>query len=458
MAIVSINPHDGAELARYPSHSAQQVDETLAAATTAQRRWRQVPIRERVELLHAFARVLRAGKPRFAELVTREMGKPIVESEAEIEKCAVTCDYYAEHAPRILADEPVVSNASESAIVFDPLGVVLAIMPWNYPFWQFFRFAAPALAAGNGAILKHANNVPQCALAIEQLVREAGAPEGLVRTLLVDPSAVASLIADDRIAAVTLTGSTQVGSIVASQAGQALKKQVLELGGSDPFIVLADADVEAAAAIAVKARFTNVGQSCVNAKRFIVEDAVADRFVAAFVDGVRKLKIGDPMERDTQIGPMARANLRSDLHDQVQRTLAAGATLRLGGRPIEGPGFTYAPTVIDHVGSDMVAFREETFGPVAAIIRAKDAHEAVALANRTEFGLGAALWSGNIDRARKLARSIDAGAVFINGMVASDARLPFGGIKKSGYGRELGTYGIKEFTNIKTLWIGPAKA
>jgi succinate-semialdehyde dehydrogenase/glutarate-semialdehyde dehydrogenase len=276
--------------------------------------------------------------------------------------------------------------------------------------------------------------------------------------VLLDSSAVAGLIADDRIAAVTLTGSTQVGSIVASQAGRALKKQVLELGGSDPFIVLADADVETAATVAVKARFINVGQSCVNAKRFIVEDAIADRFVAAFVDGVRKLKIGNPMDRDTQIGPMARANLRSDLHDQVERTLAAGATLRLGGRPIEGPGFTYAPTVIDHVGADMAAFREETFGPVAAIIRVKDAQEAVALANRTEFGLGAALWSGNIDRARKLARSIDAGAVFINGMVASDARLPFGGIKKSGYGRELGVYGIKEFTNIKTLWIGPAKA
>ncbi|MBR0836900.1 NAD-dependent succinate-semialdehyde dehydrogenase [Bradyrhizobium manausense] len=458
MTIISINPHDGAELARFPSHSAQQVDEALTAAAAAQFRWRRVPIRERIELLRGFARVLRADKPRFANLITREMGKPIVESEAEIEKCAVTCDYYAEHAARILADEQTASNASESAVVFDPLGVVLAIMPWNYPFWQFFRFAAPALAAGNGAILKHANNVPQCALAIEEIVRQAGAPEGLVRTLLVDSSTVAGLIADDRIAAVTLTGSTQVGAIVAGQAGQALKKQVLELGGSDPFIVLADADVEAAAAVAVKARFINVGQSCVNAKRFIVEHAVADRFVAAFVEGVRKLKIGDPMERDTQIGPMARANLRSDLHSQVERTLAAGGDLKLGGQFVEGPGFTYQPTVIDHVTVEMAAFCEETFGPVAAIVRAKDADGAVALANRTEFGLGAALWTGDLARARRLAREIDAGAVFINGMVASDARLPFGGIKKSGYGRELGVYGIKEFTNIKTLWIGPAKA
>ena len=458
MIIVSTNPYDGAELARFSPHSAQEVDEALTAAVAAQSRWREVPIRERVELLHGFARVLRAGKSRFAELITREMGKPIVEAEAEIEKCAVTSEYYAEHAPRFLADELVASNASESAVVFDPLGVVLAIMPWNYPFWQFFRFAAPALAAGNGAILKHANNVPQCALAIEEVVREAGAPDGLMRALLVDSSAVASLIADDRIAAVTLTGSTQVGAIVAGQAGQALKKQVLELGGSDPFIVLADADVEAAAAVAVKARFINVGQSCVNAKRFIVENAIADRFVAAFIDGVRRLKIGDPMQRDTQIGPMARENLRRDLHGQVERTLAAGAILKLGGQPVEGPGFTYQPTVIDHVDASMVAFREETFGPVAAIIRARSAQEAVSLANRTEFGLGAALWTGDIGRARQLARSIDAGAVFINGIVASDARLPFGGIKKSGYGRELGVYGIKEFTNIKTLWIGPAKA
>lgn len=458
MTVFSINPYDGTELARFAVHTPQQVEDALSAAAASQYRWRQVPIRERAELLHGFARVLRAGKARFAEMITREMGKPIVESEGEIEKCAVTCEYYAEHASRFLADEQVASNASESAVVFDPLGVVLAIMPWNYPFWQFFRFAAPALAAGNGAILKHANNVPQCALAIEDIVCEAGAPGGLVRTLLVDSSTVAGLIADDRIAAVTLTGSTQVGSIVASQAGRALKKQVLELGGSDPFIVLDDADVEAAAAVAVKARFINVGQSCVNAKRFIVEEAIADRFVAAFVDRVKALTIGDPILRDTQIGPMARASLRSDLHDQVERTLSAGATLRLGGRPVGGAGFIYEPTVIDHVGVDLVAFREETFGPVAAIIRAGDANEAVALANQSEFGLGAALWTGDIDRARKLARRIDAGAIFINGMVASDARLPFGGIKKSGYGRELGVYGIKEFTNIKTVWIGPAKA
>ncbi|OYY12894.1 MAG: NADP-dependent succinic semialdehyde dehydrogenase, partial [Rhizobiales bacterium 35-68-8] len=349
------------------------------------------------------------------------------------------------------------SNASESAVVFDPLGVVLAIMPWNYPFWQFFRFAAPAFAAGNGAILKHANNVPQCALAIEEVMREAGCPEGLFRTLLIDSGAVAGLIADDRIAAVTLTGSTEVGMIVAAQAGRALKKQVLELGGSDPFIVLADADIDAAAAMAVKARFINVGQSCINAKRFIVEDAVADRFVEAFCAGVARLKMGDPLERDTNIGPMARANLRDTLHDQVERSVAAGAVLKAGGTPVDGPGFFYPATVLDHVGPDMAAACEETFGPVAAVIRVADAEAAIARANAIEFGLGAALWTSDVARGKALARRIEAGAVFVNGMTASDPRLPFGGIKKSGYGRELGVYGIREFVNIKTLWVGPAK-
>ena len=455
--LMSVNPATGGELARFDVHSPAEVDAALSAAVRAQAAWREVPITERVELLRRTAQVLRAGKARYAEMITREMGKPLPESEGEIEKCAWNCDFYADEAPGYLADEAVASSATESSIVFDPLGVVLAIMPWNYPFWQFFRFAAPAFAAGNGAILKHANNVPQCAMAVEEVMRDAGAPEGLFRTLLIEADQVAGLIADDRIAAVTLTGSTQVGSIVASQAGRALKKQVLELGGSDPFIVLADADVEAAAAAAVKARFINVGQSCVNAKRFIVEDAVADRFVTAFVAGVGQLKIGDPMQRDTSIGPMARANLRDELHRQVQATLAAGATLKLGGRFVEGPGFTYAPTVLDGVTPDMAAFREETFGPVAAIIRAKDADEAVRLANDTEFGLGTALWTSDLARARARARRIDAGAVFINGMVASDPRLPFGGIKRSGYGRELGIYGIKEFVNIKTVWIGPAR-
>ncbi|RVE88945.1 NAD-dependent succinate-semialdehyde dehydrogenase [Sinorhizobium meliloti] len=456
--IVTTNPATGEELARYELHDDAFVDAALSAAAKTQKAWRKKPVEERVRLLGAMAKVLRAGKSRYAEMVTREMGKPIVESEAEIEKCAYNCDFYAEHAAQYLADEAVASNASESAVVFDPLGVVLAIMPWNYPFWQFFRFAAPAFAAGNGAVLKHANNVPECALAIEEIMREAGCPEGLFATLLIEPAKVAGIIADDRIAAVTLTGSTEVGAIVASQAGQALKKQVLELGGSDPFIVLADADLEEATNVAVKARYINVGQSCVNAKRFIVEDAIADRFVELFCEKVAKLKVGDPMERDTNIGPMARENLMGGLHAQVEKTISAGAELKLGGAPLNRPGHFYPPTVLDHVRPEMAAFCEETFGPVAAIIRVRDAEEAVRLANQTEYGLGSAMWTGDVERARRLARDIDAGAVFINGMVASDPRYPFGGIKRSGYGRELGVYGIREFVNIKTVWIGPANA
>ncbi|KQY12540.1 NAD-dependent succinate-semialdehyde dehydrogenase [Rhizobium sp. Root482] len=456
--ITAVNPTTGKVIAAYKPHDDAYVDAALSGAVAAQREWRKLPTQQRVTLLTAMARVLRAGKTKYAEMITLEMGKPIVEAEGEIEKCAYNCDFYAEHAPQYLADEFLSSNATESFAAFDPLGVVLAIMPWNYPFWQFFRFAAPAFAAGNGAILKHANNVPQCALAIEEIMHEAGCPEGLFRTLLIEPSKVAGIIADDRIAAVTLTGSTEVGAIVASQAGKALKKQVLELGGSDPFIVLADADLEEAATVAVKARYINVGQSCVNAKRFIVEDSIADCFVELFCKGAAALKIGDPMERDTNIGPMARANLMTGLHAQVEKTVAAGASLKMGGKPIEGDGFYYPPTVLDNVRPDMVAFCEETFGPVAAIIRVKDVDEAIRLANQTEFGLGSALWTKDLPRARKLAGEIDAGAVFINGMVASDPRYPFGGIKRSGYGRELGVYGIREFVNIKTVWIGPAKA
>lgn len=456
-AITSISPATNKPIKTFALQDDAAIEAALAAAASAQRAWRQVPVEERVTLLTRMASALRAGKARYAEMIVREMGKPLAEAEAEIEKCAYNCDFYAEHAPAYLADEEVASNASESVVAFEPLGVVLAIMPWNYPFWQYFRFAAPALAAGNGAILKHANNVPECALAVQEVMAAAGAPAGLTATLLIDTSKVAGLIEDERIAAVTLTGSTEVGAIVASQAGKALKKQVLELGGSDPFIVLADADLEAAAETAVKARYINVGQSCVNAKRFIIEEAVADQFTELFVEKASALKIGDPMERDTKIGPMARENLRTALQDQVRRSVAEGAVLKLGGEPIEGDGFYYPPTVLDHVKPGMTAFREETFGPVAAIIRAKDADEAVAMANDSEYGLGAALWTGDIVRGRRLATRIEAGAVFINGMTASDPRYPFGGIKRSGYGRELGVYGIREFVNIKTVWIGPAK-
>ena len=454
--ISSINPATGTVVAEFDEHTDAQVERMLQGAVTAQKRWARQPIEVRAAVLTAVARVLRERKAEYARLITTEMGKPLAEAEAEIEKCAWTCDHYAQHGPGYLADMPVASNA-ESYIAYDPLGVVLAVMPWNYPFWQFIRFAAPALVAGNGAILKHANNVPQCALALQQALVDAGVPAGLMSTVLIASSRVQALIADARIAAVTLTGSTAVGKQVAAQAGSALKKQVLELGGSDPFIVLADADVAAAARTAVKARFGNCGQSCVSSKRFIVEDAVADAFVAAFVAHTRELVVGDPLDPRTTIGPMARPSLVADLDSQVQRSLAAGARLLTGGAARPGPGCYYEPTILDDVTPDMAAAIEETFGPAAAILRVGDADEAIALANATEFGLAAALWTGDLARARRLVRQIEAGAVFVNGQVVSDARLPFGGIKQSGYGRELGAAGAREFTNTKTVWIGPAR-
>ncbi|MFH8453955.1 NAD-dependent succinate-semialdehyde dehydrogenase [Streptomyces fungicidicus] len=455
MTIVSTNPATGEELSRHTLHSDTDVEAVLDAAVRAQADWRRRTVTERTPLLRAVARVLREGRDEYAALITAEMGKPVAEALGEIDKCAWTCEHYADHAASYLADCPVASDAAESAVVYDPLGVVLAIMPWNYPFWQFFRFAAPALAAGNATLLKHANNVPQCALAVEDVLRKAGAPEGLCRTLLIGVDRIAGLIADSRVAAVTLTGSTQVGAIVAAQAAAQLKKQVLELGGSDPFIVLADADVAQAAATAVKARFVNNGQSCVNAKRFIVEEAVADEFAQLFTAHVAALTVGDPTDPATDLGPLARPDLRATLHDQVTRSVAAGAKVLLGGDLPDGTGAFYPPTVLDHVIPGTAAFDEETFGPLAALIRVPDAETALTLANQTEYGLGAALWTRDVDRARDLSRRLDAGAVFVNGMVASDPRLPFGGIKKSGYGRELGAEGIREFVNTKTVWIGP---
>ena len=454
--IHSINPATGETLASFPNHDAAIVERTLAAAAAAQRVWREQAVQQRVGLLTALARVLRLHKADYARLITLEMGKPLTEAIGEIEKCAVTCEYYALHAPAFLDDEVVASNATDSRIVYDPLGILLAVMPWNYPFWQVMRAAVPAMAAGNGVVLKHAGNVPQCALALASLFAEAGAPAGLFGLLLIDSSAVRAVIEDPRIAAVTFTGSTPVGRAIASQAGHALKKQVLELGGSDPFIVLADADVQAAAKAAVKARFQNTGQSCISSKRFIVEDAIADEFSNAMCELTAKLVVGDPLVAGTEIGPMARANLRDELHAQVEASVAQGAVLRTGGHVLPQTGHFYAPTVLDHVGIDMVAAREETFGPVAAIIRVRNAEEAVNVANSTEFGLGAALWTSDLTRARRLSRQIDAGAVFVNGVVASDARLPFGGTKQSGYGRELGVHGLREFTNIKIVWTGPA--
>jgi succinate-semialdehyde dehydrogenase/glutarate-semialdehyde dehydrogenase len=381
------------------------------------------------------------------------MGKPIVQGEAEVDKCAWTCDFYADQAATYLAPQPRETDASLSYVRFDPLGLILAVMPWNFPFWQVFRFAAPALMAGNAGLLKHASNVPRCALQIEEVLREAGFPRGLFATALVPSRAVAGLIADPRVAAVTLTGSDLAGSQVAEHAGRELKKTVLELGGSDPFIVLADADVAAAARTAADARLVNSGQSCIAAKRFIAVEAVADAFVARFAEELRTRRMGDPLDRTTQVGPQARTDLRDALHAQVEESVKRGARRVLGGEVPPGPGAFYPPTLLAAVDRGMPAFDEETFGPVAAVIRAKDDADAVRLANDSVFGLGASLWTQNHARAERLAAQIEAGSIFVNGLVKSDPRLPFGGIKRSGYGRELSEYGIREFVNIKTVWI-----
>lgn len=453
----SVNPTTGEVIGRVAEQSHAEVDSVLDAAAVAQREWRRRSVDDRAILLRRMATVLRDNREPYARAIAEEMGKPIGQARAEIDKSALTLDFYADHAPTFLAFDVIPTEASESGAAFDPLGVVLAIMPWNYPFWQFFRFAAPALAAGNGAVLKHANNVPRCAQLIAEVFEKAQGPTGLLGVLFIDSTRVADVIADDRIAAVTLTGSTEVGAIVASQAGAALKKQVLELGGSDPFIVLADADLDRASTVAVSARFTANGQSCVNAKRFLVDESVADEFVALFVEKAQALVVGDPFDDTTQIGPMARDNLRNALHDQVRRSVDAGALLKLGGAPIDGPGFFYPPTILDHVTSESAVFREETFGPVAAVTRVADVAEAIALANDSEYGLGAAVWTRDTEAAKLVASALDAGAVFVNAQVASDPRLPFGGIKKSGYGRELGMYGIREFVNVKSIWIESAR-
>ncbi len=457
MVIRSINPATEEVLAEFEAFSPEQIDAVLREAQQAFRQWNRTSFEERAALMRRAASYLRQHQERLAGLTTAEMGKPIVEAEAEIEKCAWTAGFYAEHAARFLADEPVATNASESFVAFEPLGTVLAIMPWNFPYWQVFRFAIPALMAGNTAVLKHASNVSQCALAIEEIFREAGFPQGAFRTLVVSSSAVEGIIKDPRIAAVTLTGSEAVGSIVARTAGEALKKIVLELGGSDPFIVLADADVDGAVEFAVRSRFQDCGQSCISAKRFIVVEEVAEEFEQRFARATAHLRVGDPTRRETQIGPVARGDLREDLDRQVRETVQQGARILQGGKSLGDRGYFYAPTVLVNVQPTMVAFQEETFGPIAAVMRVCDAEEAIAIANASIYGLGGNLWTSDIERGKQLARRIETGGVFINGMTASDPRLPFGGVKRSGYGRELSSYGIREFVNIQTIWVGPAE-
>jgi succinate-semialdehyde dehydrogenase/glutarate-semialdehyde dehydrogenase len=453
MTIQSINPAMGEVLENFSETTGGEIDGILEAAFTAFLEWRRRPYMERAKRMREAGRILREGRAKYARTMALEMGKPIVQGEGEAEKCAWVCDYYAENAETLLAHQPRKTEASRSYIEFDPIGPVLAIMPWNFPFWQVFRFAAPALMAGNAGILKHASNVPRCALHIEEIFREAGFPENLFRAVLVGPEKVGAMIADPRIRAVTLTGSDSAGSKVAEQAGRQIKKTVLELGGSDPFIVLEDADVQKAAKTAADARLINSGQSCIAAKRFIVVEKVADAFERRFISEMRSRKMGDPLERDTQVGPQARHDLRAALHRQVEESVKRGAELLLGGQMPDGPGAFYPPTVLFGVSKGMPVFDEETFGPVAAVIRAQGDADAIRLANDSAFGLGASLWTRNGERAEDIAGDLDVGCVFVNEAVKSDPRLPFGGVKRSGYGRELSEYGIREFVNIKSVWM-----
>ncbi|MEO8430117.1 MAG: NAD-dependent succinate-semialdehyde dehydrogenase [Acidobacteriota bacterium] len=453
MPIESINPATGETLRRFEAAPPDEVEHRVALAAAAFRAWRTVSFAERSARMYRAAEILDLEKRRWAEIMTLEMGKPIDAAVAEAEKCAWGCRYYAEKAKRFLADEPVKTDAKESRISYQPLGAILAVMPWNFPFWQVFRFAAPALMAGNVGLLKHASNVPQCALAIEEIFRRAGFPDGVFQTLLIGSDRVAALVADPRIAAVTLTGSEAAGTSIGAAAGGAIKKVVLELGGSDPFIVCASADVAAAAATAVKARTINNGQSCIAAKRFLVHADVAAEFERRFVEGMKSLKIGDPMDPATDIGPLATPKIRDEVDDQVRRTVAAGARLLLGGKPIEGPGNFYPPTVLAEVPAGSPGADEEVFGPVASLFTFGNLEEAIALANHPRFGLGASVWTRDPGERERLVRDIEAGSVFVNGMVKSDPRVPFGGIKRSGFGRELSSHGIREFVNVKTVWI-----
>jgi succinate-semialdehyde dehydrogenase/glutarate-semialdehyde dehydrogenase len=442
--VVTRDPATGRELRRYPVHDDAAVSRALAETSAAARVWASTPLDDRLALLRAVGKLLTGRRDEYAALITAEMGKPLAESLAEIDKCAWNCSVVADLAPGWLADRPIESGASRSWISYEPLGVIFAVMPWNFPFWQVLRFACAALSAGNAALLKHSPDVTGCALAIEQLFLDAGAPAGLFRSLVIEaervPAVSARIVADPRIAAVTLTGSERAGSAIAQAAGAALKKTVLELGGSDPFVVLADADIPAAAAAAARSRFGNAGQSCVAAKRFVVVDAIADEFVAALLAEVKSL----------EIGPLARTDLRDAALRQISESVAAGASLLTGGTA--GSGFHLEPTVLDHVTPGMAAFAEETFGPVAAVVRARDDEHAIALANDTDFGLGCSVW-GSDEHALAVGKRIRSGALFVNAPVASDPRLPFGGIGRSGYGRELSAEGVREFTNVRTVAI-----
>jgi len=453
MAIASINPATGEELKEFASFDDSEIEKRLQRAERAFATYRHVPFAKRTQLMMAAASLLDREKEKFARIITLEMGKLFRAAMEEVEKCARGCRFYAENSERFLEDEPAQTDAARSYVRYQPLGAVLAIMPWNFPFWQVFRFAAPALMAGNVGLLKHASNVPQCALAIEQIFCRAGFDDGVFQTLLIEPEQVEKLIVDPRVKAVTLTGSEKAGSEVASTAGRYIKKSVLELGGSDAFIVMPSTDFEGALSTAVKARTINSGQSCIAAKRFFVADEIYDEFLHQFVERMRALKIGDPFDETTDLGPLATEQILQGVHEQVQKSIAAGAKLLTGGNRIHGPGFFYEPTVLVDVPKESPAYREEVFGPVASVFRVRDADEAVEVANDTTFGLGASAWTNDPAEQELFASELETGMVFINAMVASDPRLPFGGVKHSGVGRELGAAGIREFTNTKTIWI-----
>ena len=454
MAIATINPATGETVKTFTPLSSAEIESKLSLAQSTFEQYRKTSFEQRSQWLNRAADLLEQDALKFAQIMTLEMGKTLQSAIAEAEKCAKVCRYYAEKAPEFLADVSIASDATKSYVAYQPLGVILAVMPWNFPFWQVFRFAAPALMAGNVGILKHASNVPQCALAIESIIAEAGFPQGAFQTLLIGAKQVESIIQDDRVKAATLTGSEPAGAALASSGGQQIKKVVLELGGSDPFIVLESADLESAVTTAVKARMLNNGQSCIAAKRLIVAESIADRFESRLIEEFKALKVGDPTAKDTDIGPLATESIRSELHGQVQQAVKQGAKILIGGEPITNlAGNYYPPTILTDISVDSAIAKEEFFGPVALLFRVKDLDEAIALANDIPFGLGASAWTTNQDESQRLVAEIEAGAVFINGMVKSDPRLPFGGIKRSGFGRELSSQGIHEFVNIKTVWI-----
>jgi succinate-semialdehyde dehydrogenase/glutarate-semialdehyde dehydrogenase len=453
MAIATINPATGEVLKKFEPLTDAQVDERIAKAAKAFQSFRKTSFADRAKWMLNAGEILEKEKAELGRLMTLEMGKTFSSAVAEAAKCATACQYYAENAAKFVADEVIETSATKSYIHYQPVGIVLAVMPWNFPFWQVFRFIAPGLMAGNVGLLKHASNVPQCALKIEEIIVRAGFPAGVFQTLLIGASQVDRILNDPRVAAATLTGSEQAGIQVGMSAAKRIKKVVLELGGSDPFIVMPSANIDEAASTAVKARVINNGQSCIAAKRFIVHEQIADKFEKEFVSRMQALKLGDPFDEKTDVGPLATADAVKDLDADVQKTLHAGARLLAGGKPVNGPGNFYLPTVLTNIPKDSPAYREEFFGPVASIFRVKNVDEAIAIANDSRFGLGASAWTNDAAEREQLINELEAGMVFINQMVASDPRVPFGGVKASGHGRELGPYGIREFTNIKTVWI-----